>query len=267
MISDRSHLETRAGSALCVAAGTPVVQPSRSDLLDALRGASMLWMTAFHFCFDLHQFGYLVADFYRDPRWTVQRGIIVSLFLFCAGLGQALALHQGQGWPRFWRRWRQILLAALLVTAGSWFMFPASFIYFGILHGMAVMLVLARLLAPLGGWLYPAGLAIVAMPTLAGFAHPLWPWLECLNGPGLNWLGWISRKPVTEDYAPLAPWLGVMLWGLATGQCWLRQQPGWLRVALPVPLRPLAALGRHSLSWYLLHQPLLIGALMLLQRF
>jgi uncharacterized membrane protein len=146
-------------------------------------------------------------------------------------------------------------------------MFPTSFIYFGILHGMAVMLVLARWLAPLGGWLWPAGLVIVAMPALAGWAHQIWPGLEWLNGPAFNWLGLISRKPITEDYAPLAPWLGVMLWGLASGQFLLRRQPGWLWRGLPLPLRPLAALGRHSLSYYLLHQPLLMGALLLLQWF
>jgi len=31
-----------------------------------------------------------------------------------------------------------------------------------------------------------------------------------MNAPALNWLGWISQKPITEDYAPLFPWLGVM---------------------------------------------------------
>ncbi|MBL8480501.1 MAG: DUF1624 domain-containing protein, partial [Sterolibacteriaceae bacterium] len=35
---------------------------------------------------------------------------------------------------------------ALLVSAGSALMFPRTWIRFGVLHGMAVMLVLARLL-------------------------------------------------------------------------------------------------------------------------
>ena len=43
--------------------------------------------------------------FYADALWTLQRSAIVSLFLFCAGLSLALALHHGQRWPRFWRRW------------------------------------------------------------------------------------------------------------------------------------------------------------------
>ena len=80
----------------------------RLDRIDALRALAMLWMTAYHLAFDLRFFGWLDADFYRDPFWTLQRTAIVSLFLFCAGLGQAVAHAQGQGWPRFWRRWAQV---------------------------------------------------------------------------------------------------------------------------------------------------------------
>ena len=41
-----------------------------------------------------------------------------------------------------------------------------------------------------------------------------------------NWVGLITRKPVTEDYAPLLPWLGVMMWGLAAGQWMLAHRRG-----------------------------------------
>ena len=37
---------------------------------DALRGLAMLWMTAFHFSFDLNYFGFIHQDFYRNPVWT-----------------------------------------------------------------------------------------------------------------------------------------------------------------------------------------------------
>jgi hypothetical protein len=113
---------------------------SRLPLLDTVRGAAVVWMTAFHFTFDLNHFGFIQQDFYRDPVWTVQRTCILSLFLLCAGFGQALAVHAGQTWARFWRRWAQIALCALAVTAGSALMFANSWIYFGVLHGMAVML-------------------------------------------------------------------------------------------------------------------------------
>jgi uncharacterized membrane protein len=234
-----------------------------------LRGLAMLWMTLFHFSFDLQHFGWLLANFYADPFWTLQRSAIVTLFVFCAGLGQAVAVHQGQGWGRFWKRWRQIAACALLVSLGSWFIFPGSYIYFGILHGMALMLVLARLLAGADWLLWPLAALSLVLPHLVAQAHALWPGLEFLNGRAFNWLGLVSRKPITEDYAPLFPWLGVMCLGLLCGQWLLRhhadalQRTGAKFVQL-APLRALAWLGRWSLSYYMLHQPVLMGLLGLL---
>ena len=237
---------------------------ARFDRVDALRGMAMLWMTAFHFCFDLSHFGYVVQDFRTDPFWTLQRTVIVSLFLFCAGLGQAIATHRGQGWRRFGKRWVQIVGCALLVTAGSIAMFPRSFIYFGVLHGMAVMLLVARSTVGWRQWLWLAGSVALILPWLANWAlsGPLAEWAVIFNSPALNWLGLISQKPYTEDYVPLLPWLGVMWWGMAAGQYLLAHHRPWLQATVPAVLHPLALLGRWSLSYYMLHQPVLMGLLL-----
>ena len=234
----------------------------RFDALDALRGAAIIWMTAYHFCFDLNHFGYLKQDFYADPFWTVQRSAIVSLFLFTAGLGQAVAVHQGQSWGRFWRRWALVAGAALLVSAGSYAMYPQSFIYFGVLHGLAVMLVIVRLTAGWGRWLWFLGGAAIAIKFIAVYAHVIWPELDFLNLKMINWLGLVSRKPITEDYVPIIPWLGAMWWGMAAGTWTLRQRPHWFAIQTGPAGHAMARLGRWSLSYYLLHQPLLIGLLM-----
>lgn len=236
----------------------------RLDRIDLLRALAMVWMTVYHFCFDLDHFGLIEQDFYRDPFWTWQRTAIVSLFLFTAGLSQAVAVHQGQSWPRFWRRWAQVAGAALLVTAGSLLMFPNSFIYFGVLHGIAVMLIVVRLTAGWGAWLWPLGALAIAAKFAAPLAIAAVPALEILNGPALNWLGLISRLPITEDYVPLIPWLGVMWWGVATGRWALQHRPHWLGSgdAPATGLKRLGVvLGRWSLSYYLVHQPVLLGVI------
>ncbi len=236
----------------------------RLERIDALRAVAMLWMTAYHFAFDLNHFRWIDQDFHRDPLWTWQRTAIVSLFLFTAGLSQAVALAQGQGWPRFWKRWAQVAGAALLVTAGSALMFPRSFIYFGVLHGIAVMLVVVRLTAGWGAWLWPLGALAISMKWIGPLVIGALPGLVFLNQPGFNALGLISRLPVTEDYLPVLPWLGVMWWGAAAGRWALRHRPHWLG-ANEAPLsdwnRRLATMGRWSLSYYLLHQPVMIGLL------
>ena len=225
----------------------------RFDRLDALRAVAIVWMAGFHFAFDLNHFGFSRQNFYTDPFWTGQRACIVSLFLFCAGMGQAIAFEQGQRWPRFWRRWAQIAGCALLVTLGSLWMFPRSFISFGVLHGIALMLIVTRLIAGTGRWLWTIGAAAWLLPHVVQS-----PWFDTR---WTNWIGLVTHLPVTEDYVPLLPWLGVMCWGLAAGQWVLARRRGWITGALPAALRPMAWLGRWSLSFYMLHQPVLIGAL------
>jgi uncharacterized membrane protein len=202
---------------------------NRFDRLDALRGAAIVWMAGFHFCFDLNHAGFIKQNFYLDPFWTTQRICIVSLFLVCAGLGQAVALQQGQSSARFWRR-------------------------FGVLHGIALMLIITRFTGHWGRWLWLAGAMALLLPSLVqhSFFDTRWT----------NWLGLITRKPVTEDYVPLLPWLGVMWWGMAAGQWLLSNARGVLMGSVPALLQPLALLGRWSLSFYMVHQPVFIGILM-----
>lgn len=273
----------------------------RSERVDALRTLAMVWMTVFHFCFDLNHLGMMAKqNFYADPFWTWQRTAIVSLFLFTAGISQALAIHQ-QGLAgvsplarldkRFWSRWLQVAGCAALVSAGSAVMFPASFIYFGVLHGLAVMLVIARLTAGWGKGLWWAGGAIVALFYVAPYLINQCAGCHFFNENSFNWLGLITRKPVTEDFVPVVPWLAALWWGMAAGQWVLVHRMAWLGgggapsdlpAAQAGPVKAgahqtkgashswhdrlvswLALPGRWSLSYYMLHQPVLIGSLLL----
>lgn len=230
--------------------------PVRFDRLDVLRAVAIVWMALFHLAFDLNHFGLLEPRhaFHRDALWTTQRTCIVTLFLFCAGMGQAVAWQAGQSWTRFWKRWGQIAACAVLVSAGSALMFPKSWIFFGVLHGVAVMLIVVRWSAAWGSWLWLAGGVALVLPRVLS--------APSLDLPWLSWLGLVTRKPITEDYVPVLPWLGVMWWGMATGQWLLKHRLDWISAAVPKRLQPMASLGRWSLSFYMLHQPVLIGAIL-----
>jgi uncharacterized membrane protein len=216
-------------------------------------------MMAFHLCFDLQQFRLIAPqNFYEDPFWTGQRAVIVSLFLLCAGAGQSVALVQGQTLRRFWRRWAQVAGCALLVSAGSALMFPRSWISFGVLHGIALMLLLVRFTVRPSVPLWPllaAGAVAIAVPQFV--QHP------AFDSRWTNWIGLVTHKPPTEDFVPLLPWLGPVLWGLAAGLWLQRRHRGVLAGAVPRAAAPLAWMGRHPLAIYMLHQPLFIGVLTL----
>jgi uncharacterized membrane protein len=220
--------------------------------LDALRGLAVVAMVAYHAAFDLAYFRVTAQNFYRDPFWLHSRTVILSSFLLVAGMSLVLAQRAPQGRGRFWIHVGRVAGCALLVTAGSYMMFPRSFIWFGVLHAIAVSLVLAKPLAA-RPWI---ALALGVTVVIAGnvIASP------AFDSRALGWIGFATAKPITEDYVPLFPWTGVLLIGVAAGHALARSDFALLR-----PLGRLPALvrwlGRHSLAVYMLHQPVLLAAL------
>jgi uncharacterized membrane protein len=238
----------------------------RFDRLDLWRGCAMVWMACFHFSFDLNQVRFIPPqNFYGDAFWTTQRLCIVSMFLLGAGAGQAVAIDAGQTWTRFWRRWAQVAGCAVLVSIGSYLMFPRGWISFGVLHGMAAMLLLLRLagtrLPPARLARAPLALAGVALVALLAWRLPHWVQDPFFDTRWTNWVGLVTHLPPTEDYVPVLPWLGTMLAGYLVASVLLVHARAAFTGPVPSFLRPVAVLGRWSLSFYMIHQLVLIGAL------
>ncbi|CAB5684249.1 Predicted membrane protein [Delftia tsuruhatensis] len=239
--------------------------------LDSMRGLALVWMTVFHFCFDLSHLGFWSQDFYGDPLWTWQRRGIVTLFLLCVGLAQAQVQARAAPAALPWRRWARLAACALAVSGASYAMFPDRYIYFGVLHCIAL---LSLALWWMRRWpdtgLLAAAILALAVPPLYQALAASWPdpLVRMLNGRAGSVLGLVTELPSTEDYVPLLPWLGVAVLGLWAGRQLAR--PGLAAPALPQhtarrPLRLLAWLGRHSLPYYMLHQLVLMGGLMALR--
>jgi uncharacterized membrane protein len=234
----------------------PVTGP-RLGGVDALRGGALCLMFAYHFAFDLRFYHVIAADFEHDPFWLGLRGVIVASFMALVGVSLVLADRAGVTPARFWRRIGVIAACALAASAASWIMFPRTFIYFGILHAIAVASVLARPLVRRPVIALVIGCAVIA----AGFdwSHPMFD-----AGP-LSWIGFVTVKPATEDYVPLAPWAGFTFLGIALGH---RLARGGFSALAPIAAAPgwLRWLGRHSLAVYMVHQPILLGVLWLTLR-
>jgi uncharacterized membrane protein len=225
--------------------------------LDALRGGALCAMIVYHFCFDLRHYGVLRADFEHDALWLAARTAILSSFLLLAGVSLVLADRARRPGAAFWRHVGTIAGCALVVSAASYAIFPQSYIWFGVLHAIAVSLVLARPLRGSAALALAAGLVVV----VAGIAVAS----PAFDSRALGWLGFMTAKPQTEDYVPLFPWAGVLFVGVAAGHALSRSD---FRILAPLarPPRWLAWLGRHSLLVYMVHQPLLLGALWLALR-
>lgn len=230
----------------------------RLPTVDALRGCAIVLMVVYHFCFDLSYFKLADFDFYRDPFWLASRTFILSLFLGLVGVSLVLATARGLNLRRYLRRLGVLVASALLVSVATWWMFGERFVFFGVLHFIALASVLGLLFVR-AGWV--SLLAGVAILVFGNVYQSTW-----FDAPGWRWIGLMTHKPATEDYVPLLPWFGVVLLGIFAGRQLLRIGPrrlgGETARRNPV-ITSLAFAGRHSLVIYLVHQPLLLGALAL----
>ncbi|HWZ64222.1 MAG TPA: heparan-alpha-glucosaminide N-acetyltransferase [Steroidobacteraceae bacterium] len=236
--------------------------------VDLLRGLAIAMMVSYHLCYDLAYLRlvpWTPDDMLTELGWIGWRDLIVISFLTLVGFSRALSTVFKPSASDFWKRWAQIAGAAALVSLASRGFAGERWIYFGILHFIAVAVLLCRLIlfrvrsAP---WIAALGVAAIVAGLLFASA--------ALDPPPFNVLGFVAHKPRTDDYVPLFPWIGVVLIGLAAGLLWKAHdfEPiaplSRLRAAAPAPLRKgLARAGRWSLTIYLVHQPILIGVLTL----
>jgi len=225
---------------------------ARYPAIDALRGAAVILMIAYHFCFDLNQYHLMHQDFYQAPFWLGARAFIVTLFLLVVGISLNLAPTNVGSKPRL-KRLLTLATCAALVTLGSMLMFPQSYIFFGVLHFILIASLIGLLMLRYYWLNLVLGIVILAVGLY--FTHPVF------DQPWLQWMGLMTHKPITEDYVPLFPWLGVVLLGIFTGKN-LLARPAWLKHNDPgQPIRGLAWMGKRSLLIYMIHQPILLAGL------
>ena len=241
-----------------IAATVPAALPGRLAIIDMARGSGIVLMFVYHFSWDLTFFGFAELPLFTNAWWLAFRTLIVGIFLSVAGLSQILAHVRGFRPRPFLRRLGVVGACAGAVTVATALIFPEGYVFFGILHNLALAAVLVPAFAPLP----VAAIGALALAFLAA------PWLladPLFDHPWLQWVGLMTHQADSVDYVPLFPWFGVVLLGVAAGRLVMR---GNRAVAAAAAWRPegrvvalLGWLGRHSLALYLVHQPVFFALL------
>ena len=235
-------------------------RPARPRIweVDVLRGVAIILMILYHLGFDLQEMSGIRS--FLGLRFDItSHGISIAQYFFAgvfvvlSGISSTLS-HDNI------RRGLKLLAVAVLVTIVTYVYSPSMAIHFGILHCLAVSILLYGLLFSRSRWLTDAvwGAAFVGL----GLALP-----AILRGVSVrfDWLlpiGITSPTYSSYDYFPLLPWFGIFLLGVALGKTVYAS--GTSLVPLRLPANPICWAGRHSLWIYILHQPLLLGILYLL---
>lgn len=236
----------------------------RSGTLDSLRGLTLFSMIAYHLCWDLVYLRGLPWAWYNGFWAYIWQQSICCTFILLSGYCCQASRHPIRRGAISFFGGAAVSLATALVT-------PEEPIRFGVLTflGTAALLTvpLRPLLARIPPWLgliLSFSLFLLARDVNHGYLGFAWvPLLRLPRGLYSNLatagLGFPAPAFASSDYFALLPWL-FLFW---TGFYLYRLRPEI--PALPdIRLPGLSVISRHSLLLYLLHQPVLYAALVLL---
>jgi uncharacterized membrane protein len=240
------------------ASAPPRAQPlGRLAVIDALRAAALAAMATYHTLWDLGHLRLTAENYAATPAGRTAAEIIAGSFLVLVGVGLVLMNGRGIRLRPTLLRLLRIAAAALAVTVGTWLTFPDAFVFFGVLHCIALASVLG-----LPFLFLPVPVTILAAAAVLAAPHVVRA--PILDAPELLFLGLGSTPPRTNDYVPLFPWFGLVLAGIALGRIVLPRLAS-SRAGSWTPRSALARggvfAGRHSLAIYLIHQPVLLALL------
>jgi uncharacterized membrane protein len=221
--------------------------------IDFLRGVAIILMLGGHFLMDFQIFfGFILIDFMQG--WGSLLRQLFNIFIFVAGISSALSRSN-------LKRGLRLLGIAMLITLGSYLLVPSRTIIVGILHVLALCMIIWPLMNRLN-WKWLAGLGVISIGLGIWFAYILLPPempYKLLVPIGLQYRGF-----TTLDYFPIFPYIGVFLIGGAVGKTVYAARKSIFKFD-PGP-NFINTFGRHTLAIYLLHQAVFLPFFMILAK-
>lgn len=225
------------------------LEQDRIQAIDFVKGIDIIFMVLFNYSITLDYFNLI-----RIPSSSLYRYIlpvsIASIFIFISGVTSYISYQKQKKklTRNYFIRGIKLLFYAILITLFTYVFVPRNTIFFGILHFFAVTSFLIpifikynKLNLIAGLWLILSG--VYLQQQTFGFSY-------------FFWLGFIPENFSTFDYFPMIPWLGVILLGIYYGK-YIDEKTQKIKFNSNFS-NIFKFLGKHSLTVYLIHQPLLI---------
>ena len=234
--------------------------------IDMLRGAAILLMIFGHILWDLDYFGLVPMN---SGIYSVFQKTVPPLFFILVGMSLIVSKKKMEHNPKrdentyykhLVERGLKIFCLGMCLTIGSLIFIPEKIVFFGVLHCIGLSIVLSAIFlkyskyVPLFavsfifiGWLFTQ--TYIQSPTL----------LHLIIGQHSADL-WGH----TLDYFPILPWFGLVLLGIVIGDGLYEGRARRFRMPDLSKYKPVKIFqwcGQHSLGLYLVHQPVIAGAL------
>ena len=216
----------------------------RIDELDSLRATALVMMLVLNFVTDLNHFGIMNTETV-DQWWWLAR-IAASLFVGISGVSYFLAHRLEYDFTKTSGRTKRLIFWAFVITIITYIFEPSAYVRFGVLHLLALASIVAFPVACKPEFALGIGLILLIIPLS--------------SNSNLVWLGLRETGFLAVDYFPLNPWLGIFFIGLALASRIYPEGKPLTEIQWP---EKWLWFGRNTLTIYVIHQPILIGLLVL----
>ena len=216
----------------------------RIDELDSLRATALVMMLVLNFVTDLNHFG--IMDTETGDQWWWMARIAASLFVGISGVSYFLAHRLEYDFTKTSGRTKRLIFWAFVITIITYIFEPSAYVRFGVLHLLALASIVAFPVARKPEFALGIGLILLIIPLS--------------SNSNLVWLGLRETGFIAVDYFPLNPWLGIFFIGLALASRIYPEGKPLTEIQWP---EKWLWFGRNTLTIYVIHQPILIGLLIL----
>jgi uncharacterized membrane protein len=216
--------------------------------IDVLRAVAIVLMVLFHFVYDLKEFAGVSID-YQSPFWFSIGKTSALIFIFTSGLSNGFSRSPV-------RRGLKVLFFGMVITAMTFVFMREEYVRFGILHFLGVAMILSPLLLKLPSW---ALWGLTASSAVLGF----WLKEQVLKTSLLLPLGLMYNGFGSIDYYPLFPYIAVTLLGILAYRYFYAHREESL-FSFQLDSKVIKWLSGNSLGIYLIHQPILLLAIFMM---
>lgn len=228
--------------------------------IDLLRGIAIVMMIIFHFVFDLNFLG-LAKIMAYEGAWLIFQRITISLFILLVGISLHISYSKIKDksakalLKKYGLRSIALFAVALGISLATWLVIPEGFVVFGIIHFVALAILVASLFLRF----YILNLVLGLVLLVQGVFMPL----QQIETSLLLWLGFNPPGFYSIDYVPLIPWFGLILLGIFLGRHFYPKGKRNFKIKEKKSgiVNILSYMGQRSLLIYLIHQPILLGLL------
>ena len=216
----------------------------RIDELDSLRATALVMMLISNFVSDLDYFG--IMEVVKGDKWWWLARVTAFLFVSISGISYFLAHQKEYDFMITFKRTQRLIFWAFAITLVTFFFAPEAYVRFGVLHLLALASIVAFPVARKPLYAFGIGVFLLVIPLS--------------SNSNLVWLGLQETGTFAVDYFPLNPWLGIFFIFLSAA-CKI-YPAGKPVLSFKWPEKWLW-FGRNTLIVYVIHQPILIGLLIL----